>query len=183
MTDIAARPEYFDRYATINFERDDAGVLTVRLHSNDGPVVYSHQHYEDWSHAFRDIGMDRDNRVVIITGTGDAFCDKFGQDDHIPMQGSADWDHVFFHFRHALRDLLDIEVPVIGAVNGPATIHAELALLSDITLASNTAYFQDEAHIGYNTVPGDGSHIFWLEWLGLNRGPLLFNDQSKNTCE
>ena len=48
--------------------------------------------------------------------------------------------------KRMLRKLLDIEVPVIGAVNGPASIHAELACLSDITLASDNATFADSAH-------------------------------------
>ncbi|MBW2143084.1 MAG: enoyl-CoA hydratase/isomerase family protein, partial [Deltaproteobacteria bacterium] len=33
------RPEYFDRYETIAFDRTESGVLTVRLHTNSGPVV------------------------------------------------------------------------------------------------------------------------------------------------
>lgn len=162
------RPDYFDRYPTIAFERSESGVLILQLHSDGGPVVYTHQHHSDWSGAFHDVGRDRDNRVVILTGTGDSFCDRFGEQRNI--RRPADWDHVFCEGRHLLRNLLDIEVPVIGAVNGPATIHAELPLLSDVTLASDTAVFQDAPHISFLTVPGDGVHIFWQEWLGVNRG-------------
>jgi enoyl-CoA hydratase/carnithine racemase len=39
-------------------------------------------------------------------------------------------------------NLLSIEVPMIAAVNGPALIHAELAALCDIVLASPNATFQ-----------------------------------------
>ena len=66
--------------------------------------------------------------------------------------------------------MLDIEVPVIAAVNGPATVHSELAVLSGITLASENAIFQDQAHILFSTVPGDGIAIVWMELLGINRG-------------
>ena len=51
--------------------------------------------------------------------------------------------------------LLDIRVPVIAAVNGPATIHGELALLCDIVLCSPNAIFQ-ETHFSIGVVPGDG---------------------------
>ena len=38
------------------------------------------------------------------------------------------WDHVYKDSKHLLMNLLDIEVPVIAAVNGPALIHAEIAV-------------------------------------------------------
>ena len=65
------RPEYFDRYETIAFERTENGVLTVRFHTNGGCVVYASTNHRDWVGAFLDISADRDNKVVIITGTGD----------------------------------------------------------------------------------------------------------------
>jgi len=48
---------------------------------------------------------------------------------------------------------------MIAAVNGPALIHAELALLCDIVLASETAVFQDLPHFPSGLVPGDGVHV------------------------
>jgi enoyl-CoA hydratase/carnithine racemase len=162
------RPAYFDKYPTIAFERDEHGVLILRLHSDGGPVRYSPQHHTDWSTAFLDVGADRDNKVVILTGTGDAFMDAFAWDR--PLVTPAMWDDIYFEGKHFIRRLLDIEVPVIGAVNGPATVHAELAVLSDITIASDTAVFGDKPHIPGGSVPGDGVHIVWQEILGSNRG-------------
>ena len=45
--------------------------------------------------------------------------------------------------RRLLRNLLDIEVPIIGAVNGPGRIHPEIPVLADIVIAADTALFQD----------------------------------------
>ena len=59
---------------------------------------------------------------------------------------------------------------MIAAVNGPATIHAELAVLCDIVLASDDAVFQDAPHFPNGIVPGDGVHIVWPLLLGANRG-------------
>ena len=64
---------------------------------------------------------------------------------------------------------LDVEVPMIGAVNGPAYVLAEIPLLCDIVLASETAAFQDDHFMG-NMVPGDGAHVMWPLLLGPNRG-------------
>lgn len=161
------RPDYFDRYPTIAFERDEEGILTLRLHSGGGPVVYAPQHHHDWSRAFRDVAQDRDNAVVILTGTGSEFIRQMDWDD--PLATPRDWDRIYWEGKHLLRELLEIEVPVIGAVNGPARIHAELAVLSDITLASTTADFQDAAHVPLGAVPGDGVHVVWQALLGINR--------------
>ncbi|MET0199823.1 MAG: enoyl-CoA hydratase/isomerase family protein [Rhodococcus fascians] len=152
------------------FSRDDDGILLVRLRSRDGEgaVAYSPQHHTDWSRAFLDIGEDRDNRVVILTGTGDTFIDDYAWDR--PTVDPPGWDQIYYEGKHLLRRLLDIEVPVIAAVNGPATVHAELAVMSDITLASTTATFRDKAHVVAGAVAGDGVHIVWLELLGINRG-------------
>jgi enoyl-CoA hydratase/carnithine racemase len=68
-----------------------------------------------------------------------------------------------------LHHLLDIEVPVVGVVNGHAFIHAELPLLGDVVLASETARFADKAHFPGGAVPGDGVHVLWPMWLGPNR--------------
>jgi len=162
------QPDYFDKYQTIHFSRDDNGVLLMRLHSCGGPVLYAAQHHSDWCNAFRDVGCDRDNRVVILTGTGDSFIDRIGWDT--PIADALDWDRIYWEGKRFIRHLLEIEVPVIGAINGPATVHAELALLSDITLAADTATFQDAPHVQFGTVPGDGVHVLWQELLGLNRG-------------
>jgi enoyl-CoA hydratase/carnithine racemase len=162
------RPEYFDRYETMAFERTDRGILSVRLHSEGGPVVYQAAHHRNWAHAFLDIAADRDNRVVILTGTGNAFIDRTAWDR--PIENPETWDEIYWEAKRVLQSLLDIDVPIIGAVNGPATIHAELAVLSDITLAAETAVFQDAAHLLAQAVPGDGVHIVWQELLGSNRG-------------
>ena len=77
----------------------------------------------------------------------------------------------FFDWRdQAKLNLLDIEVPVISAINGPARIHPEIPVLSDVVLASETALFQDAPHFMSGIVPGDGAHVVWPHVLGPNRG-------------
>src|ERR1019366_2600494 len=80
------------------------------------------------------------------------------------------WDHIYKDAKHLLMNLLDIEVPVIAAVNGPALIHAEIPVLSDIVICSENAEFQDAPHFPNGVVPGDGVHVVWPLVLGANRG-------------
>jgi enoyl-CoA hydratase/carnithine racemase len=160
---------YSTRYEHIAMERDEQGVLEVRLHSDGGPLVWGSTPHSELGFAFSDIGSDPANRVIIITGSGDEFINRL--DDSWLGQMSPDkWDRIYANGKRLLQNLLAIEVPVIGVVNGPASIHAELAVLSDIVLAVDYAYFSDAPHFRYGTVPGDGVHILWPLLLGPNRG-------------
>lgn len=144
----------------------------MRLHSGSAALKWGAMPgsiHEQLGDAFHDIGRDEENRVVILTGTGEAFCAEMNLAELPGADDVGYWHRIMREGRSLLMNLLDIPVPVIAAVNGPATIHAELALLSDIVLASDTAVFADD-HFAYGTVPGDGVHIIWPLLLGHNRG-------------
>jgi enoyl-CoA hydratase/carnithine racemase len=125
--------------------------------------------HEELGYCFTDIGSDRENKVVVITGTGDDFCAEINAGS-FKLSTANEWDLTFYDGRRLLRNLLDIEVPIISAINGPARIHPEIPILSDIVLASETALFQDAPHFMSGIVPGDGAHVVWPNIIGLNRG-------------
>jgi Enoyl-CoA hydratase/carnithine racemase len=166
---MTERPAYFDKYKTIKFDRSDNGVLVMRLHSDDGPVKYNNVHHEEWAPAFTDVGMDRDNRVVVLAGSGDSFIDGHSSWDR-PLDTPSDYDRPMWGEKMMFRRMFEIECPIICAVTGPATIHAELGVLGDIILAADHAYFADDGHFPAGEVAGDGVHIVWQELLGTNRG-------------
>ena len=58
---------------------------------------------------------------------------------------------------------------MIAAVNGPALIHAELALLCDIVLATGCG-FRFLPHFPGGLVPGSSVHVVFPLLLGANRG-------------
>lgn len=166
--------DYQNAYKNIAFERRD-GVIEVRIHRDGGPALWDFAPggiHDELGRAFYDVGQDRENRVVILTGSGDVFLDAldFGSEpppsDISPLQ----WDMLYSEGKKLIHNLLDIEVPVIGAVNGNAWIHAELITMSDIVLAADHATFADKAHFIAGSVPGDGVHIWWPMVLGPNRG-------------
>ncbi len=160
--------QYANKYRTIRLERRD-GILQMQLHTNGGALQWGATPHEELGYCFTDIGADPENKVVIMTGTAE----KFIADFEIGSLGKItprSWDHVYFDAKRLLMNLLDIEVPMIAAVNGPAIIHAELAVLCDIVLASETTVFQDAPHFPNGLVPGDGVHVVWPLVLGMNRG-------------
>jgi enoyl-CoA hydratase/carnithine racemase len=173
--------DYANRYECVSMERED-GILLLTIHARgakDEPCVWSAKPHEELSYAFNDIARDRENQCVIITGAGDAFCaemhasiaglSRYSEGNLTPVMFEK-MDEAGHDGRYLLINHLNIEVPMIAAVNGPAFIHAELALLCDIVLATDNTEFQDAPHFPSGLVPGDGVHVVWPLLLGPNRG-------------
>ncbi|MDA0265204.1 MAG: enoyl-CoA hydratase/isomerase family protein [Chloroflexi bacterium] len=165
---MANLEDYASRYETVRFERTD-GILQVTFHSGDASLLWGEASHRELGLAFGDIAGDVENKVVILTGNGEDYCAAF-EPGRSSRRMPKDWDKTYAEGKRLLLNLLDIEVPVIGAVNGPALIHAEIPVLSDIVLASETATFQDGPHFPRGVVPGDGVHVVWPMVLGTNRG-------------
>ena len=160
---------YRDRYQNIALSRDEHGVLLMTLHTNGGPFVWSSLAHDELGYCFADVGADRENKVVVMTGTGENWCENIDAGS-FKLSTAGDWDYIFYDGRRLLKNLLDIEVPVISAINGPARIHPEIPVMSDIVIAADTTVFQDAPHFMSGIVPGDGAHIVWTNLLGPNRG-------------
>ena len=166
---MASLDQYSGNYDNIRFERRD-GILQMTFHTNGGPLQWGGGPHEEFPRAFADVGSDRENRVIIVTGTGDTFSGPQGTAAGAPKRAPREWDRTYWEGKKLLGNLLDIEVPMIAAVNGPALRHSEIPLLCDIVLASESAAFQDSGHFMSNLVPGDGVHIVYPMLLGANRG-------------
>ena len=169
--------DYAKKYSHIRMDRQD-GILEITFHTDGGTLVWGGGPHGQFGPAFHDIGQDRENKIVIMTGTGDAFIEEINSEvlgDRLPKSNitPTTWDHIYSDAKRLLMNLLDIEVPVIAAVNGPVNIHAELAVLSDIVLASDHAAFADAPHFPNGLVPGDGVHVIWPYLLGKEPWPLF----------
>lgn len=160
---------YRDAFPNARLTRKDNGVLEVALHTNGGKLVFNGHTHEQFVDLFHQIGDDRDIRAVILTGSGDAFMDAIEPDgfDFFTPQG---YDKILREGRKVLSNILDIEVPLIAALNGPVLLHSEYALLADIVLATPDTVFQDKPHFDFGIVPGDGVHILWPHVIGSVRG-------------
>jgi enoyl-CoA hydratase/carnithine racemase len=143
-----------------------SGVTELRLHTNDGPLVWSAQAHRDVTEAFHWLQFDSETKVVVIRGTGENWCSEIDVATFVGIP----WDEIWWEARRMLIGLMDLDVPVISAVSGDASVHAELAVLADIVLATPDASFADKAHFATRgTVPGDGVHVVWASLLGPSR--------------
>jgi enoyl-CoA hydratase len=116
------------------------------------------------------VAEDRDARCVVVTGAGRAFC--AGGDLDL-LQAMADdegiRDEILGEAALLVRGMLEIEIPIIAAVNGPAVgLGCSLASLCDLVLVGESAYFADP-HVSIGLVAADGGAISWPLLTGLLR--------------
>jgi enoyl-CoA hydratase/carnithine racemase len=165
MSDV---PDYAKRFETIQFERRD-GILQMTFHTDGDSMRWGAGPIREMQEAFGAVAADTSNRVVILTGTGDEFNGPKGSPETFPRSTAEGWESAHWNTRRLLWNLLDIEAPVIAALNGPVWRHAETPLLSDIVLASETTVFQDSGHFINGLVPADGVQLVMPLVMGLNR--------------
>ncbi|WP_316203980.1 enoyl-CoA hydratase/isomerase family protein [Bradyrhizobium sp. SZCCHNS3051] len=160
---------YKDSFANARLTRSESGVLEVALHTDGGKLIFNGHTHEQFVELFHQIGSDPDNRVVILTGSGDAFMDAISPEgfDFFSPRG---YDKIYREGKKVLMNILDIEVPLIAALNGPVLLHSEYVLLADIVLATPETVFQDKPHFDFGIVPGDGVNLLWPEVIGSVRG-------------
>lgn len=160
---------YGDAFRHAKLTRSPDGVLEVVLHTNGDTLIFNGYTHEEFVDLFHQIGQDAGNRVVILTGAGGAFMESITLDgfDFFSPQG---YDKIYREGKKVLMNILDIEAPLIAAVNGPARLHSEYILLADIVLAAPSTVFQDKPHFELGIVSGDGVNLLWQEAIGMVRG-------------
>lgn len=167
--------EYRNLYKTIKLTRSTTGVLEITLHHEGGPWRWDARAGHDLPHrelsdALLKISRDRENRVIILTGTGDEFSGPKAHAGTASRGDARHWEALHTHGAHMIMDLLNLPAPVISCINGPAYRHAEIPLLADIVLVAEHAFIQDSAHFPNRMVPGDGIALFLPFLMGWNRG-------------
>ena len=68
-----------------------------------------------------------------------------------------------------LQRFASLPFPVIGVANGPATVHSEYLLLTDIHIASEKATYGDLPHPTFGIAAGDDLQVVWEEVVGMSR--------------
>ena len=78
---MSTTPRYFDRYETFALTRSDSGVLTLRFHTNGGPVTFTGTTHSDLSPnpASNEVGVGAERERV-----------SRGPPGHLPRPPRAD---------------------------------------------------------------------------------------------
>jgi enoyl-CoA hydratase/carnithine racemase len=172
---VESLAEYSERYKDFfQFKREN-GILEVRMHSGKGPVKWSYQFHHALSELWTTIGHDKENEVLILTGTDPYWINEWDTSSFAEVEQSPDNDQrynvqIYDTLKIVENFVNDIEIPTIAAINGKG-IHWEMCMMSDITLCTPDFILQDD-HFGMNSghVPGDGMGMCLQEILGIKRG-------------
>jgi enoyl-CoA hydratase/carnithine racemase len=166
-------PAYFTKYENLQMSRDEDGVLLVRFHTNGGALTFTGQTHEDFPAALEEIALDRDNKAMVLTGSGDFFMKDIDGPSLGEIFKPAAWEKTRVEGAKVLQRLVELPLPVVGVANGPAIIHSEYLLLADIHIASEQATYGDFPHPAFGITGGDGVQVVWEEIAGTARAKWL----------
>jgi enoyl-CoA hydratase len=159
----------FSKYPTLAFAREGR-VLTIALNRPEKLNAVNGPMHHELSSVFVEAAREKESDVIVLTGTGRAFCagGDFAwlqemiedPDEYLNAGGDA---------KRIIQSILDCEKPIIAKVKGAATgLGATLALFSDVIFASEGAKFGDP-HVTAGFVAGDGGCVIWPQLIGYAR--------------
>lgn len=160
----------------------DGGVATLTLdRPAHGNAVDDAMHSE-LTTIFVDVQRDPRVGVVVLTGAGDTFCrggDSSPTRTFTTLTGLTPIQEAAL----IVETLLDLDKPVIAAVNGDALgLGAILATLADVAFVAPSARLGDR-HVLGGVTAGNGSAALWPVLVGLNRAKYLVLNGSVLTAE
>jgi 2-(1,2-epoxy-1,2-dihydrophenyl)acetyl-CoA isomerase len=136
-----------DRVAPLRLERD-AGVALITIDRPEKKNAFTAEMWSTLADLIEDVAADRDDRVLVITGTADAFSagadltdsrDKASGDEG-PLGGAQTMREI----HRGAAALTHLAKPSVAAVNGVAAgAGMNLALGCDVVFAAESARFTE----------------------------------------
>ncbi|UVJ42247.1 2-(1,2-epoxy-1,2-dihydrophenyl)acetyl-CoA isomerase PaaG [Pseudomonas sp. LS1212] len=154
----------------------EAGVATLILNRPDQLNSFNAQMHGEVREALKQVRQSSEVRVLLLTGEGRGFC--AGQDlaDRNVAPGSAAPDlgeSIERFYNPLIRQLRDLPIPVICAVNGVAAgAGANIPLACDLVLAARSASFI-QAFCKLGLVPDSGGTWTLPRLVGMARAKAL----------
>lgn len=148
-------------FITLRTERIDQ-VLKVTIDHPTSPLnAVDAQLHHDLTALFATLRRETEARAIVLTGRGRAFS-AGGDFNWFPeLRGIERLDALRRDAKQLIWDLLDVEIPIVAAVNGHAMgLGASIALLCDVIFMADTASIGDP-HVRVGIVAGDGGTVIW----------------------
>lgn len=150
------RVEVANRVATLTLNRPDEGnAVDDAMHS-------------ELTRIFTAVRADERVLAVVLTGAGEQFCaggDSSPSRTFTTLTGLSPVQEA----RVIVETLLDLDKPVVAAVNGDAFgLGAILATLADAAFVARSARIADR-HVASGVTAGNGAAALWPLIIGVNR--------------
>jgi enoyl-CoA hydratase len=160
----------YESYQTVRVEKDREGVAVVTLNRPEKRNAVSMRMHDELEQLFVDLSNDDEIRAIVLTGAGSAFCaggdvDAMKTGEFRPVGPAIPFRAV----RRLISNLLEVEQPIVAAVNGDgAGLGATIPLFCDIILMAEEARLAD-THVLMGLVAGDGGVVIWPWLVGMAR--------------
>ena len=151
---------------TIRLEHEDHVLRAVIDHPDSELNAIDDRLHADLCSLMAWLKTARDVRCVVLTADGRAFSagGDFAWFPRLEAPGAI--EELRQAGKQLIWDLLDVEVPIVAALNGPAMgLGATVALLCDAIFMADTATIGDP-HVRVGIVAGDGGTAIWPLALG-----------------
>lgn len=156
-----------DDFKTLQFEYLDGQVLKITIdHPDSAMNAVDDTLHSEFTRLFRELKQEDDARAVLLTGAGRAFS-AGGDFNWFPtLQDPKALEHLRRDAKQLIWDLLEVELPIVCALNGAAAgLGASIALLCDTIFMARSAVILDP-HVQVGIVAGDGGTVIWPMAVG-----------------
>ena len=159
----------YDDYKALRIEQDGS-ILTITVNRPEAKNAINHDLHREFSLIFDDVDRDESVDVVILAGSGGAFCAGGDLKWLLTLHGDPVATSAGIRQDRKIQNsLLDLEKPIIAKVDGPAIgLGCSLALYCDFVYASHHSVFADP-HVSVGLVAGDGGAVMWPQLIGYAR--------------
>lgn len=152
-------------------------IATIQLNRPDKMNAFTPEMSESIYHALEDSAADKDIRVIVLTGSGRAFCagaDVKAMSESLQTGDSSKGRMPFHTGKDSIYTLMrNCDKPVIAAVNGVAAGGGvDLACGCDIRIASDQARFA-EVFIRRGMMPASGGTYYLPRLVGVDRALMM----------
>jgi enoyl-CoA hydratase/carnithine racemase len=145
------------------------GIATLRLNRPERKNSFTLEMVDRWASLLTDAREDPDVRVLVLTGTGGAFCsgvDIDRRNEGMPTTPLARKQVLAERVHRIPLAMENLDKPVIAAINGVAVgAGMDMALMCDMRIMARSAQLS-EGYIRVGLVPGDGGCFYLPRLVG-----------------
>jgi 2-(1,2-epoxy-1,2-dihydrophenyl)acetyl-CoA isomerase len=170
-------------YNTVLYATEN-GICNITLNRPDVFNSFNEELSAEFIDALKKASKDENVRVVVISGSGKAFCSGQDLKDIKNQTGQRSLsDSVLRRYNPMIMAIRDLVKPVICKLNGVAAgAGASLVLACDIVIAAeNATLIEVFANVGL--VPDSGSSFFLPRLVGYNKAFELITLAQKVTAK